>query len=208
MSNFSRDSGAHSPFGGSVAARVLRCPASVRLVEQVPAHLRKTSAYAERGTACHAAMTLLLGDDAPSLDSLVGTTIDAYAITHDDVENALAASFRLRAMRSSLTAGAEFYLEHRVVFPGIADTFGTLDLLVRIADTIHVIDFKFGTGVRVLALYPDGDEDINNAQLLFYAAAARRSLPEFFADIENIVLTIIQPMLDRRQTPRWSRPSG
>jgi hypothetical protein len=27
---------AHSPFGGSVAARVLRCPASVRLVEKVP----------------------------------------------------------------------------------------------------------------------------------------------------------------------------
>ena len=32
---------AHSPFGGSVAARVLRCPASVGLVEKVPAHLRK-----------------------------------------------------------------------------------------------------------------------------------------------------------------------
>jgi hypothetical protein len=52
----------HSPFGGSVAARVLHCPASVRLVEQVPADLRKASAYAERGTACHAAMALLLDD--------------------------------------------------------------------------------------------------------------------------------------------------
>ena len=51
---------AHSPFGGSVATRVLRCPASVRLVEKVPAHLRKSSAYADRGTACHAAMALLI----------------------------------------------------------------------------------------------------------------------------------------------------
>ena len=41
----------HSPFGGSVAARVLHCPASVGQVEKVPAHLRKTSPYAERGTA-------------------------------------------------------------------------------------------------------------------------------------------------------------
>ena len=47
--------------------------------------------------------------------------------------------------------------------------------------------------MRVLALYPDGDEDVINAQLLFYAAAARHSLPEFFAGVENIVLTILQP---------------
>ena len=38
---------AHSPFGGSVAARVLRCPASVNLIQKVPAHLRKNSAYAD-----------------------------------------------------------------------------------------------------------------------------------------------------------------
>jgi hypothetical protein len=30
-------------------------------------------------------------------------------------------------------------------------------LLVRIGRTIYVVDFKFGVGVRVLALYPDGD---------------------------------------------------
>ena len=51
---------AHSPFGGSVAARVLRCPASVGLVQKVPDYLRRSSAYAERGTALHAAMALLL----------------------------------------------------------------------------------------------------------------------------------------------------
>ena len=78
----------HSPFGGSVAARVLRCPASVRLVEKVPAHLRKVSAYAERGTALHTAMALLI-DNACSLDGLVGESISGYTITRDDVENAL-----------------------------------------------------------------------------------------------------------------------
>jgi len=57
-----------------------------------------------------------------------------------------------------------------------------------------VTDFKFGVGVRVLALYPDGDEDVLNSQLMFYAAAARHSLPEFFAGVETIVLTIIQPV--------------
>jgi hypothetical protein len=89
---------------------------------------------------------------------------------------------------------AEYFLERRVVFPGVSNTFGTADLIVRIGDMIHVIDFKFGQGVLVRALYPDGDADVVNAQLLFYAAAARHSLPEFFAGVDTIMLTILQPM--------------
>lgn len=191
MSNFSRDSGAHSPFGGSVAARVLRCPASVRLVEQVPAHLRKTSAYAERGTACHAAMVHLI-NESENFESLVDKTINTYMITRDDVENALRPAFAY--VDALLTPEAEFYLERRVVFPTIAGTFGTVDLLVRIGGAVHVIDFKFGAGVRVHALSPDGDDDVINAQLMFYAAGARHSHPAFFANVEHIVLTILQPV--------------
>ena len=47
--------------------------------------------------------------------------------------------------------------------------------------------------MRVRALYPDGDEDVINAQLLFYAAAARHSLPEFFAGVKDVVLNVLQP---------------
>jgi hypothetical protein len=182
---------AHSPFGGSVAARVLRCPASVGLVEKVPAHLRKVSAYADRGTALHEAMALLL-DEAYSLDDLVGKTFGTYTITDDDIQTALRPAY---AHVETLLdwPKAEYYLEQRVVFPTIPNTWGTVDLLVRIGRQIHVIDFKFGIGVRVLALAPDGDEDVINAQLLFYAAAARHSLHKFFAEVESIVLTIIQP---------------
>jgi hypothetical protein len=184
----------HSPLGGSVAARVLRCPASVGLVQKVPAYLRKPSAYADRGTALHAVTALLLDDnEPPSFDSLIGKTFNNYALTRDDVENALRPAF---AYVDALldTPGAEFFLERRVVFPTIAGAFGTLDLLVRIRDTVHVVDFKFGAGVRVVAIHPDGAEDVLNAQLMFYAAAARHSLPGFFAGVENIVLTIVQPV--------------
>jgi len=182
---------AHSPFGGSVATRVLRCPASVSLVEKVPAHLRKVSAYAERGTALHTAMAFLI-ENTRSLDNLVGATINDYTITADDVENALRPAYAY--IDALLDApGAEFYLEQRVVFPTI-DAFGTVDLLIRIGAVLYVIDLKFGAGVRVLALYADGDEDIINAQLAFYAAAARHSLPEFFAGVDEIALIILQPM--------------
>jgi len=108
---------AHSRFGGSVAARILRCPASVGLVEKVPAYLHKVSAYAERGTALHTAMALLI-DNARSLDDLVGESIDGYTIARDDVENALRPAY---AYVDALldTPGAEFYLEQRVIFPTI-----------------------------------------------------------------------------------------
>jgi|SRR5262245_16436261 len=184
----------HSPFGGSVAARVLRCPASVDLIQRVPAHLRKPSAYADRGTACHAAITLLLAEDVHSfVESFAGKTFGNYTITSDDVENALRPAYAYVETLLDMP-GAEYFLERRVVFPAIPDTWGTVDLLVRIGRTIHVIDFKFGVGVRVCVLSPDGDEDVINAQLLFYAAAARHSLREFFAGVESIVLTILQPV--------------
>ena len=163
----------HSPFGGSVAARVLRCSASVDLTRKVPAYLRKASAYADRGTACHAAITFLLTKDTHArVESLAGKTFGNYTITHDDIENALRPAY-VHVETLLDTPGAEYYLERRVTFPTIPNTWGTVDLLVRIGRTIHVIDFKFGVGVRVLALSPDGDEDVINTQLLFYAAAAR-----------------------------------
>jgi Protein of unknown function (DUF2800) len=182
----------HSEFGGSSATRVLHCPGSVGLVRKVPAHLRKASSYAERGTALHSAMELLI-EQKRGVDDLVGETFNNYTLTIDDVENALQPVYAY--VEPLLDApGAEFYLEQRVAFPTIPGAYGTVDLLVRISSTVHVVDFKFGAGVRVLALYPDGDEDVINAQPLFYAAAGRHSLPEFFAGVENIVLTILQPM--------------
>ena len=186
---------AHSSFGGSVATRVLRCPASVGLVAKVPDYLRRTSAYAERGTALHTAMALLLDDDDDplSLESLAGKTFNGFTVTSADVATALRPAYAYAAALID-TPGAEYYLEHRATFPTIAGAFGTADLVVRIGDTIHVVDFKFGSGVRVLALYPDGDEDVLNAQPMFYAAATRHSLPDFFAGVKDIILTIVQPM--------------
>ena len=143
----------HSPFGGSVAARVLRCPASVGLIQKVPEHLRRSSCYADRGSAIHAAMVRLLDENPPPLESLIGKTIDSYVITRDDVENALRPVYAY-VERLLDAPGAEFYLEQRVEFPTVPGAFGTADLVIRIGTVLHVVDFKFGVGVRVLALTP------------------------------------------------------
>jgi hypothetical protein len=97
---------AHSPFGGSVAGRILRCPASVGLVAKVPAYLRRVSGYADRGTALHAAITLPL--DGETLEILIGKTINTYTITADDVETALRPAFTYITALLDLP-GAEYF---------------------------------------------------------------------------------------------------
>jgi Protein of unknown function (DUF2800) len=177
----------HSEFGGSIAARVLRCPASVGLVAKTPARLRRDTIYAQRGAALHAAMALLIERER-TLDSLAGETIGEYTITRDDVENALRPALaHVDALLNQ--PGAEYYLEQRVAFPTIETAFGTADLIVRINGVANVVDHKFGSGVRVVARADDG----LNPQLAFYAAAARHSLSGFFAGVQRIVLTILQP---------------
>jgi Protein of unknown function (DUF2800) len=184
---------AHSPFGGSVAARILHCPASVGLVEKVPPHLRMESAYVKRGTALHIAIARVIKNEC-SLEDLIGETIDDYQVTRDDVENSLRPAYGCVAPLLD-APGAKCFLEQRVIFPNVDGAFGTADLIIFRGNRIYVIDFKFGSGVRVRALYPDGDEDVINAQPLFYAVGARHSHPELFAGVKTIVLTIVQPVV-------------
>jgi hypothetical protein len=147
--------------------------------------------HADRGTAGHAAAALLIENEC-SFDALVGMTIGSYTLTSDDVENAVRPVYDYVDTLLG-TPEAEYYLERRVEFPTIAGAFGTCDLLAHIGNTVHVVDYKFGSGVQVRALYSDGADDVINAQLLFYAAAARHSLPKFFAGVDEIKLTILQP---------------
>src|SRR5262245_55365910 len=141
----------HSVFGGSSAARILGCPGSVDLIEKVPSYLHRVSVYAERGSAFHTAMALLI-ERARSLDDLIGENVNGYMITADDVANALRPV--LAYVEPLLdAAGATFYLEQRVIFPTVRDSFGAADLILRNGNGLRVIDFKFGSGVPVRALY-------------------------------------------------------
>ena len=134
----------------------------------------------------------LLIENKSFLAGIVGEKIDSYVITLDDVENALRPVLTY-VERLLDHPRAQYFLERRVIFPTVPGAFGTCDLIVRSGNTAYLVDFKFGVGVRVLALYPDRDEDVVNAQLLFYAAAARHSMPKFFAGVDTFVLTILQP---------------
>jgi Protein of unknown function (DUF2800) len=192
-----------SVVGGSSAARILNCPGSQRLIATLPATIETPSPYATEGTALHGLMAdlilgkLSLADLKPGTTEIVvegeGTVTLTQELISDCLLPALAHWERLRA-----ESDRPPLVELEAAFPGIPGAFGTCDLLVR-SDRLNLTclsDWKFGAGVAVAASYTDEDDpdfERLNEQLLFYAAAARFTHPEFFPPGVRIILTIVQP---------------
>lgn len=185
--------------GGSTAKRVMACPGSVALCTQVPP--RPSTRYADEGTLLHEAASICLDEDkAPA--SLVGMTssIDGLVVelTEEMVEEKLRPA--LNAFDDYLTEldpdqklDMDYAVEQEVSFGKyLPEVFGSCDVIARVGDVAVVLDWKFGSGVAV--------EAEENEQLMFYAAAARRTkaLDWFFDGVTEIELVIIQPPTIKR----------
>ena len=176
---------AHSRIvGGSTAKRVIACPGSVALVDKMPP--KPSSKYADEGTLLHDVIAEVLDKHADPA-SFLGRQYNDIVLTEDLLERKLLPA--LAALDEIDPEGDMAYVvESRVGFNNlIPDVFGSTDLLGRIGDRAVVLDWKFGDGVPV--------EAEENAQLLFYAAAAMRTAGTswVFANAEEIELIIVQP---------------
>ena len=86
--------------------------------------------------------------------------------------------------------------------------FGTADCVIVADENLHIIDFKYGTGVKVSA----GDEKKINAQLACYALGALL-IYDCLYEIETVTMTIFQPRLgntssvtvDKVDLLRWGK---
>jgi hypothetical protein len=176
---------AHSNIvGGSTAKRVIACPGSVKLVQQMPP--RPSSRYADEGTLCHTIMEgVLAGDRAPT--DYLGDTLGGVTVTEDLIDRKIRPAL---AALSEIDPNFDMTYECEVVvgfgdaLPGV---FGSADLIGRIGDTAIVLDWKFGDGVDVAVE--------ENPQAMFYAAAAMRTpkVKWAFDGVENIDCVIVQP---------------
>lgn len=172
--------------GGSTAKRVISCPGSVKLVQKMPP--QPSSSYADKGTLLHNAISEILMGRPDVLGMKYKDQELTQELYDEKIVPALAA---LDEIDPSETMHYE--VETRVGFgdllPGV---FGSTDLVGRIGDRAVVLDWKFGSGVPVPAE--------ENAQLLFYAAAAMRteSLKWAFEDIDEIECIIVQPPFTKR----------
>jgi hypothetical protein len=193
--------------GGSIAARRLNCPASFQEQLKQPIGVRVSSSYADRGTMLHEVMSTLLTNAKKqklsggliSMRAVPYTADDGTVLTKEDIAEAIDPV--LNALdQLMMEHGGGFSIvaiEATVRFPGLPAAFGTVDLILQSKTHVLIIDFKFGQGVPVQALYVDPDNgDIVNEQLSYYATAALHSQPKLFTRNRKIILAIIQPAFE------------
>lgn len=173
----------HAVLSPSSSHRWLVCPASVVLSKGIP---NESSAFAEEGTRAHefaenAALLVRAGTYAPEhvmfagADEEMREAVDFYARTIADIAKAEWTIFEVECGLS-----LDF-------LTGEKDSNGTADCLIVTGNTLHVIDFKYGRGVKVQAE--------RNTQLAIYALAAMEFY-SLFSPIENVVMHIVQPRLN------------
>lgn len=151
----------HALCSPSGAHRWLQCPASVFMQQGMP---DEGSTFAAEGTAAHEAAALALLTGVPAQD--------------EDVQSYV--SF-VEALGGDLQIEAPLDISSLTGEPGAK---GTVDALVYADGELHVVDLKFGRGVRVDAEH--------NEQLSLYALAALSAYPE----AKSVRLVIHQPRLN------------
>lgn len=185
---------AHSSIGPSAASRWLACPGSVALCATLP---KRTSAYADEGSAAHALAEKYLANQILAPKSALGFWLVqngrdwwlekakpkdgvAFEVTQDMVDAVTVYTDHIDAIESS-----NKFFEKRLnmdwLHPGI---FGTADCIILDGDMLHVCDYKHGAGVAV--------EVERNPQMMIYALGAVGKRAARTA-VKTVRMTIIQP---------------
>lgn len=190
----------HSLLSPSAAARWTACPASVKLASELPP--LPPSAYAEEGTRAHAvaenAIRRYFGEPGIALPD----EIASGGAIKSDAEMKSGAAFYVDAVRDLIgdRPGAVAHLVEVSLsigeITGETDAVGTADLVIADEETLSVVDYKYGQGVKV--------EAVGNRQMLIYAAAAAR-LFSLAGGFKTVNLVIVQPRVgDGGTVSKWT----
>lgn len=193
----------HAILSPSSAKRWINCTPSALLAEEAGS---KTSVYAEEGTlaheiAEHALRKYLEGAYDPIIDEVL-------PVKDEHLKNPLFSKemadyireycdFVIGEMYETQKADGPctMYLEHKVDISNYAPgSFGSVDVSIISDKTIHIIDLKYGAGVKVLAHM--------NEQMMLYSLGTLDALAclGHQDEIETFVMTIAQVRLDHYDT--------
>lgn len=197
----------HAILSPSSAHRWLLCTPSARMEEQYP---DTTSQAATEGTIAHevaeAYASARLNDEDEPWEEVMKVYIDRFASEHDltDYDAAemichakeyAAAALRIREdLEAHCDTGAYALTEVTTDLTDyIPEGFGSVDYLCYSSETLAIMDYKYGRGVRVKA---EG-----NPQMLIYALGALSYVKGVMGKSPKyIAMTIYQPRLEHEDT--------
>jgi len=174
----------HAKLSASSSHRWLHCPGSVKAEEGYP---NGTSAAAMEGTAAHELAEIALIEGL-SCDKYIGETLpeSRYVIDFEMADNVQQYVDFVKTI-----GGAQEY-ETRLDFSAwVPEGFGTSDAIALVDNALHVVDLKYGKGIKVDAF--------ENTQALLYALGAY-DLYSMLHTIDTIQMHIVQPRLDNIDT--------
>lgn len=199
--------GEHARLSPSSAERWISCPASVQLSEK---HRREEtdSIFAREGTAAHALAELhgRLAFDFITEDEFTEAVIrweeefgDVFGPpTNSDREEMFEMSREYVRVVQNLASRykyAQVSFEQRLA-TGVPQSWGTSDTVIVSPEAVHIVDFKYGKGVRV--------EAAGNPQLRLYASGALDTYGDLLGDTELVAMTVHQPRLGHTDTEEMS----
>lgn len=177
----------HAVLSASGSNRWLHCHPSARLEEPIE---EKPSVYAAEGIEAHSVAEKKLrnwieGHPRRKVKAATGEMDEATNFYKDYVLEV----YNKEKKKSDI---ADLFIEVQVdLTPWIPEGFGTSDAVIVSNHTLHVIDFKYGEGVKVNAPH--------NPQLTIYAAGVM-ALYDCLYDFEKVQLHIVQPRRDHIST--------
>ncbi len=173
----------HALLSASSAHRWLSAPPLARLEQYFP---HPTSSAAAEGTAAHVLgeykIQRLLGDDfkRPTSDY----QSDEMESLTDDYASYVMEQYQVaKNYANNATISVEQKLDFSKYVP---EGFGTGDCVIVSDHLLHIIDFKYGKGVRV--------EAKNNQQMKLYAIGALEMFGNLY-NVDEIETTIFQPRM-------------
>lgn len=185
---------AHALLSASSSHRWLACTPSARLADEVH-RVPQSSAFAEEGTLAHEIAETCLrayleGSEMPTFDSI--DELDKKVI-RNQLSLYLDSVIGVYETLKRADPETKMYPEVQVSYENVAQGgFGTSDCVIVGNKELHVIDLKFGKGIKVDAP--------KNPQLRLYGIGCLNKFdnpdPLFGSSFDSVITTIIQPRLD------------
>lgn len=176
MSNTNQTERKHALLSPSSAHRWMQCTNAPRFEAQFPDN---TSEAASEGTIAHKVCEAVLrGSVVPATDAEVTDEMmhhaEQYAQYVTDIKNSYEETYLFVEQKLNLGKYAP-------------ESFGTADCIIVSDTDLHVIDFKYGMGVRV---------DVErNPQLMIYALGVLEKYGWAFENLERVYMHIFQPRM-------------